>query len=171
LTLIARNRSHLNQLPRERSNRPSELFAKTAAVHMRSGHTMTVMLNTLDQVPGIGTIEGPQLTFEARAVSAREIVRARVAAEVERHNSADDPPRLVGWATPAEPERTLNEPRRERRRPLDTERQIDVALEALRKRLVILLFNGVQVEDIDAPLMLTPVSEAYFLRLVPLAGG
>ena len=132
---------------------------------------MTVMLNTLDQVPGIGTIEGPQLTFEARAVSAREIVRARVAAEVERHNSADDPPRLVGWATPAEPERTLNEPPRERRRPLDTEHQIDVALEALRKRLVILLFNGVQVEDIDAPLMLTPVSEALFLRPVPLAGG
>jgi len=132
---------------------------------------MTAMLNTLEQVPGIGTIEGPQLTFEARAVSAREIVRARVAAEVERHNSADGPPRLVGWATPAEPERTLNGPRRERRRPLDTERQIDVALEALRKRLVILLFNGVQVEDIDAPLMLTPVSEALFLRVVPLAGG
>ena len=132
---------------------------------------MTVMLNTLDQVPGIGTIEGPQLTFEAREVSAREIVRARVAAEVERHNSADDPPRLVGWATPAEPERTLNGPRRERRRPLDIERQIDVALEALRKRLVILLFNGVQVEDIDAPLLLTPVSEAYFLRLVPQAIG
>src|SRR5882724_1742968 len=112
---------------------------------------MTIMLNTLDQVPGIGTIEGPQLTFEARAVSAREIVRARVAAEVERYNNADDPPRLVGWATPAEPERTLNEPPRERR--------------------VILLFNGVQVEDIDAPLLLSPVSEAYFLRLVLQAGG
>ena len=132
---------------------------------------MTVMLNTLDQVPGIGTIEGPQLTFEAREVSAREVVRARVAAEVERYNNADDSPRLVGWVTPAEPERTLNGARRERRRPLDTERQIDVALEALRKRLVILLFNGVQVEDIDAPLMLTPVSEALFLRVVPLAGG
>jgi hypothetical protein len=132
---------------------------------------MTIMLNTLDQVPGIGTVEGPQLTFEAREVSAREIVRARVTAEVERYNNADDPPRFVGWVTPAEPERTLNGPRRERRRPLDTERQIEVALEALRKRRVILLFNGVQVEDIDAPLLLTPVSEAYFLRLVPLAGG
>ena len=118
---------------------------------------MTAMLNTLDQVPGIGTVEGPQLTFEAREVSAREIVRARVAAEVERYNNADDPPHLVG--------------RRERQRPLDTERQIEVALEALRKKRVILLFNGVQVEDIDAPLLLTPVSEAYFLRLVPLAGG
>jgi hypothetical protein len=78
---------------------------------------------------------------------------------------------LVGWVTPAEPERALNGPRRERRRPLDTERQIEVALEALRKKRVILLFNGVQVEDIDAPLLLTPGSEAYFLRLVPLAGG
>ena len=131
---------------------------------------MTIMLNTLDQVPGIGAIEGPQLTFEARAVSAREIVRARVAAEVERHNDADEP-RLIGWATPAEPERTLNGPRRERRRPLDVEHQIEVALEALRKRRVVLLFNGVQVEDMDTPLMLTPVSEALFLRLVPLAGG
>jgi hypothetical protein len=132
---------------------------------------MAVMLKTLDQVPGVGTVEGPQLSFQAREVSAREIVRARVAAEVERYNNADDPPPLVGWVTPAEPERTLNGPRRERRRPLDTERQIDVALEALRKRRVILLFNGVQVEDIDAPLLLTPVSEARFLRLVPLAGG
>ena len=67
----------------------------------------------------------------------------------------------------AYPQRTA--PRR--RRPLDTERQIEVALEALRKRRVILLFNGVQIEDIDAPLLLTPVSEARFLRLVPLAGG
>ena len=132
---------------------------------------MTVMLNTLDQVPGIGAIEGPRLTFDARAVSAREIVRARVAAEVERYNNADDPPPLVGWVTPAEPERALKGPRRERRRPLDAEHQIEVALEALRKRRVVLLFNGIQVEDIDAPLMLTPVSEALFLRLVPLAGG
>jgi hypothetical protein len=132
---------------------------------------MTVMLKTLDQVPGTGTVEGPRLAFEAREVTAREIVRARVAAEVERYNSADDPGAFVGLVTPAEPERALNGPRRERRRPLDAERQIDVALEALRKRRVILMFNGVQVEDIDAPLLITPVSEACFLRLVPLVGG
>ena len=132
---------------------------------------MTIMLKTLDQVPGVGTVEGPQLAFEARRVSAREIVRARVAAEVASYNSADGLPPVPGWGTPAEPERALNRPRRERRRTLDTERQIDVALEAIRKRRVILLFNGVQVEDLDAPLLLTPVSVARFLRLVPLAGG
>ena len=132
---------------------------------------MTVMLKTVDQFPGVGTLEGPPLSFQSREVSAREIVRARVAAEVARHNSGDEQPSPVVWFSPADPERTLNGPRRERRRPLDTERQIEVALEALRKRRVILLFNGVQIEDIDAPLLLTPVSEARFLRLVPLAGG
>jgi hypothetical protein len=40
-----------------------------------------------------------------------------------------------------------------------------VALEAIRKGRVILMFNGVQVEDIDAPLLITPVSEARFLKL------
>jgi hypothetical protein len=33
------------------------------------------------------------------------------------------------------------------------------------------MFNGVQVSDIDAPLLVTPVSEARFLQLVPLVGG
>src|SRR5262249_8234003 len=103
---------------------------------------MTITLKTVDQVPGIGTVAGPQLSFKSRERSVREIVRARVEAEVARHNSADEPPSPVGWFSPADPERTLNGPRRERRRPLDTERQIEIALEALRKRRVILLFNG-----------------------------
>jgi hypothetical protein len=132
---------------------------------------MTVMLKTLDQVPGAGTVQGPELAFAAREVTAREIVRVRVAAEVARYNSENELTGLTGWVAPAEPERTLNGPRRERRPPLDTERQIEVALAAIRKRRVILMFNGVQVDDLDAPLMLTPVSEARFLRLVPLAGG
>jgi hypothetical protein len=131
---------------------------------------MTVMLKTIDQVPGTGTTEGPPLSFQAREVTARDIVRARVEAEVERCNNADEPRGFVGLMTPTERERELNGPRRPRP-PLDPERQVEVALEAIRKRRVILLFNGVQVEDIDAPLLITPVSEARFLRLVPLAGG
>ena len=137
----------------------------------RVGVIMTMMLKILDQTPGIGTVEGPELSFEVREVSAREIVRARVEAEVVRHNSAEVSPGFVRWATPAGPGRALNGARRERRRPLDLERQVEVAFEALRMRRVILMFNGVQVEDIDAPLPLTPVSEARFLRMVPLAGG
>jgi len=130
---------------------------------------MTVVLKTIDQVLGTERVEGPQLSFRAREVTAREIVRARVEAEVERHN-ADAPRIFVSLVTPTQRERALNGPRRARP-ALDFENQVEVALEAVRKRRVILLFNGIQVEDIDAPLLITPVSEARFLRLVPLVGG
>src|SRR5215207_791070 len=113
---------------------------------------MTVALKTTDQVLGTGMVEGPQLTFRTREVTAREIVRARVTAEVERYNSTDEPRAFVGLVTPAEQEQELNGPRRPRpRSSLDVERQIQLAT--------------------DAPLLITPVSEARFLRLVPLVGG
>jgi len=131
---------------------------------------MTVILKTMDQVPGASSVHGPELSFAAPAVTARDIVRARVEAEVERYNNDESRRPFVGLVTPAAAERELNGPR-EGRRPLDAQRQIEVALEAIRKGRVILMFNGVQVEDIDAPLLITPVSEARFLKLVPLVGG
>ena len=132
---------------------------------------MTVILKTMDQVPGAGSVHGPTLSFRAATVTAREIVRTRVEAEVERYNSDEQGRPFVGLVAPADAERELNRPPRQRRRPLDPERQIEVALDAIRNGRVILMFNGAQVEDIDAPLMITPVSEARFLKLVPLVGG
>ena len=132
---------------------------------------MTILLRTVDQVPGAPTVEGPQLSFRVGQVTAREIVRARVAAEVERHNRERQPRRYAGLVQPPEEEQRLNPTRAEIPRPLDAERQIEVALDAVRSGRVILMFNGEQVSDIDAPLIVTPVSEARFLRLVPLVGG
>jgi hypothetical protein len=132
---------------------------------------MTVTLKTIDQVPGAPTVEGPLLSFRIGRVTAREIIRARVAAEVERHNSDRQPRKFVGLVQPPPQEKVLNPSRRELPKPLDAERQIEVALDAVRTGRVILLFNGEQVSDIDAPLVVTPVSEARFLKLVPLVGG
>lgn len=132
---------------------------------------MTAILKTVDQVPGAPLAEGPELSFQLGRVTAREIVRARVTAEVARHNDEREPRKFIRLVAPPEEERRLNPLRAELPRALDTERQIEAALEAVRKGRVIILFNGEQVIDIDAPLMVTPVSEARFLRLVPLVGG
>jgi hypothetical protein len=132
---------------------------------------MTVVLKTVDQVPGAPTVDGPELSFQVGQVTVREIVRARVTSEVERHNSEREPRKFVGLVQPPAEEQQLNPRRPELARPLDAERQIEVALEAVRRGRVIILFNGEQVTDIDAPLIVTPVSEARFLRLVPLVGG
>jgi hypothetical protein len=132
---------------------------------------MSVVLKTVDQVLGSPVAEGPQLSFAVGAITAREIVCARVRLEVARCNSDETPRSFACLVTPAQQERELNGPHRASRRPLDAERQIEVALEAVRKRRVIIMFNGVQVMDLDAPLDVTPVSEARFLKLVPLVGG
>jgi len=132
---------------------------------------MTVLLKTVDQVPGASAVEGPELSFQVGQVTAREIIHARVTAEVERHNNEREPRPFVGLVQPPKPEQQLNPQRHELPRALSAERQIEVALEAVRKGRVIILFNGEQVTDIDAPLIVTPVSEARFLKLVPLVGG
>jgi hypothetical protein len=131
---------------------------------------MTAILKTIDQSPGSPTTQGPQLSFKTGQVTVREIVCARVRIEVERHNSDPKPRPFVGLVNVPLEELTLNRVR-ERPRELNAERQIEVALEAVRNGRVIVLFNGEQVTDMDAPLVLTPVSEACFLKLVPLVGG
>jgi hypothetical protein len=132
---------------------------------------MSVVLKTVDQVLGSPLAEGPQLSFQVGRVTARDIVRERVRLEVERYNSNAPEWSFVSLVAPAKEERELNGARSAQRRPLDAERQIEVAIEVVRKRRVIILFNGVQVNDLDAPLLVTPISEARFLKLVPLVGG
>ena len=132
---------------------------------------MTVILKTADQIPGQGTHAGPSLCFEVGEVTAREIVRARVIEEVRRYNTDEPRPAHVGLIAPDPREQALNAPRPARRQLLDPARQVETALAAVRAGRVVILFNGEQVRDLDAPLLVTPVSEARFLRLVPLAGG
>jgi hypothetical protein len=129
---------------------------------------MSVVINTVDKVLGSPSAEGPQLSFQVDRITAREIVSARVRMEVERYNNEGESG-FVGCFVPAKEECELNGPRR--RRELDADRQVEVALDAVRKGRVIILFNGAQVTDLDADLLVTPVSEARFLRLVPLVGG
>jgi hypothetical protein len=136
------------------------------------GCRMSVVLNTVDQVLGAARSAGPQLSFPVDRITARDIVRARVLMEVHRYNNASAfADNALNLTIPADEEHALNGPRRSRRRELNAERQIEVALEAVRKGRIIIMFNGVQVSDLDAPLLVTPVSEARFLRLVPLVGG
>ena len=136
---------------------------------------MDIVLETLDQVPGAGTTPGPDLSFKAGTITARDIVRARVEIEVARYNNAaeGEAPRLVGLLVPPPAERELNGSEAQQRpcRKLDTPAQIEVALEAVRRGRVVIMFNGTQVRDLDEALIVTPVSEARFLKLVPLAGG
>jgi len=130
---------------------------------------MSVMLKIIDKEIGAAEIAAPDLLVPLLTVSAREILRLRVEAEVERYNETCGASVLL--IAPHWRETELNPERKLQFRALKLEPQIAMAIEAVEKRRVVMLLDGRQVTDLDEKFVLTPASEARFLRLVPLQGG
>lgn len=130
---------------------------------------MSIVLRITDKELGAAEIVAPDLLVPLLTISAREILRLRVEAEVERYNATGGTSHLL--IQPAPRESKLNGTREARFRELKIEPQIAVAIEAVEKRRVIMLLNGRQVSNLDETFFLTPGSEARFIRLVPLVGG
>lgn len=103
-------------------------------------------------------------------ITARELIRARVYEEVRAHNrSAAE--RFHGLVQPSGTERDLNGYRFKKRRPLDWQKQVEVALEAFESNGFLLLVDDQQVTSLDEEVHLRPDSRVSFLKLVPLVGG
>ena len=103
-------------------------------------------------------------------ITAGELLRRRVEAEVGRFNSEQS---LVyeGLVQPTDAETALNGVRLKTRRPLDAAAQTAVALDAFGRGQILLLFDDRQVEGPDEILTLSGENQLTFLRLVPLVGG
>ena len=104
------------------------------------------------------------------ATTARELIRSRVQQEVERHNQLL-PEVFCGLVQPEESERILNGFRMKTRRPLDWQKQFELACAAFQRNGFLLLVDGKQVSDLDEPIELRADSEVQFVKLVPLVGG
>jgi hypothetical protein len=130
---------------------------------------MSIMLRITDKELGAAEIVAPDLLVPLLTISAREILRLRVEAEVERYNVTRGASHLLIQPAPRESE--LNGSRKARFRELKVAPQIALAIEAVEKCRVIMLLNGRQVTSLDETFLLTPDSEARFIRLVPLVGG
>jgi hypothetical protein len=130
---------------------------------------MSIMLKIIDKEIGAAEIAAPDLLVPLLTVSAREILRLRVEAEVERYNETCGASALL--VEPHWRESALNPDHKRRFRALELEPQVATATEAVEKRRVIMLLVGRQVSDLDEKFILTSASEARFIRLVPLRGG
>jgi hypothetical protein len=131
---------------------------------------MEAVLKIWDETPGQGKREAAELRLASERITAAQLIRRRVEAEVAAHNAKTDAV-FQGLIQPSESERVLNGYKLRKRRKLDPGNQVKVALEAFQKNRFILLFDDRQVEDPDEYLTVTPTSEAIFLKLVPLVGG
>lgn len=131
---------------------------------------MDAVLKIWDETPGQGRREAVELRLASERITVAQLIRRRVEAEVEAHNSLAKKI-FQGLVQPTESERVLNGFRLNKRRKLDVERQVKAAQEAFSKNGFVLLFDDRQIEDPDEMLTITPTSNAIFLKLVPLVGG
>jgi hypothetical protein len=158
---------------------------------------MNAVLDIYDERrPGAARELRHRLELPIARVTARDLIRCRIEADVALHNAAEYA-RHAGEAaacaatrdapnewlvTPGAVERALNGPRGEYgphpgvQAPRDislieSEPLIAVALAAFARNGFFMIFDGRQIVDLDEALTVEHDSTVTFLRLVPLVGG
>ncbi|MGE3808650.1 MAG: hypothetical protein AB7K24_28625 [Gemmataceae bacterium] len=116
------------------------------------------------------TLNEWSLDFLTEKVTVRELIRSRVYQEVQDYN-LKQPERFLGLIQPAAEESRLNGPRTARPKQIDWKRQFDRALDAFRKKQVLILLEDHQLEDLDEEIEIKAGAEVSFLRLTMLTGG
>ncbi|MBR0686144.1 hypothetical protein JQ612_22095 [Bradyrhizobium manausense] len=148
---------------------------------------MTAVLEVYDERrPGAEPELRHRLELPTERMTARELIRCRIEADVALHNAVErarldgkiaerDAPN--GWlVTPGPVERALNGPR-DVYGPgtyldlIESEPLIAVALEAFARNGFFMILDGHQIVDLDEVLTVGHDSTVTFLRLVPLVGG
>jgi hypothetical protein len=135
-----------------------------------------------------------RLELPTERMTARDLIRCRIEADVAIHNAVErarfDETIAVREAnrdahnewlvTPGAVERALNGTRggygrgvkaRKRMTLIKSEPLIAVALEAFTRNGFFMIFDGRQIIDLDEVLTIEQDSAVTFLRLVPLVGG
>jgi hypothetical protein len=132
-----------------------------------------------------------RLELPIERITARDLIRCRIEADVAIHNAAErarfdgniaaDRDAANEWlVTPGAVERGLNGTRGAYgpgRKPakgmtlIESEPLIAVALEAFARNGFFMIFDGRQIIDLDEVLTVEHDSALTFLRLVPLVGG
>lgn len=127
-------------------------------------------IRLIDETTSGGRIEAPALELETSTVTVRDLIALRVRAEVRRYNN-EHGDRFYGLIQPSDLEQMLNGPAVRRFRPIDADRQVEVAVKAFQDGRFLMLLPDRQAEDLDEVVTLNDGDEVGFLRLVPLVGG
>lgn len=127
-------------------------------------------IRLIDETTSGSRYEAPSLEIQDEPLKLRDLIALRVRAEVRRYNN-DAGGRFYGLVQPSDLETLLNGPAVRRFRPIDADRQVQVALKAFQEQRILVILPGGQVEDLDETVHLQDGDEVSFLRLVPLVGG
>ncbi len=110
------------------------------------------------------------IAVENELTTVKEIIEARVFAEVEAYNKKL-PEYFNGLVQPTNAERTLNGFKLNNRRAIDGEKQTYIALDAFVKNGYFVLVDNVQVETLEQEILVGDDTSVSFVQLTPLVGG
>ena len=131
---------------------------------------MTVTISIKDETAGGDIFNEIPVSFASELVSVKEIIRARVFADVAAYNLAL-PEYFQGLVQPGEAEVTLNGYKMKERRKVDAEKQYGIALDAFSKNGYFVLIDNIQAEDAEQMVVINADTEISFIKLTPLVGG
>ncbi|MCW8999134.1 MAG: hypothetical protein OQK04_10495 [Kangiellaceae bacterium] len=111
-----------------------------------------------------------KLSFDKVEVTVKDIITERVYQEVSAYNE-----RAKGYENalvqPKDAEIKLNEPSKKGRRPVNAEKQVEVALAAFDNNGFFMLVDDQQAENLDDIVTIKPETSVSFIKLTPLVGG
>ena len=119
-----------------------------------------------------GTINNQfEINIETEFISLKELIEKRVIQEVNNYNNK--PTEFYnGLVEPTEFEKTLNKNLKSNKKKLiDAEKQVYVALNAFLKNGYFVLVDDVQIEELFEPIRIKKDSKISFIKLTPLIGG
>jgi hypothetical protein len=103
-------------------------------------------------------------------ITVKDLIASRVQAEVNRYNQKSSE-YFTGLIQPSDTEKTLNGFKFKKKRNIDAEKQVYVALDCFQKNSYFILIDNIQAESLEQEVLVRQDTSVSFLKLTPLVGG
>ena len=123
-----------------------------------------------DETAGGKTTGEIDVRFNTELISVKDIIKAKVTAEVEAYNNKM-PEYFNGLVQPNEAEKTINGFKLKQKRKIDAEKQCYTALDAFNKNAYFVLIDNIQADSLEQMIVINKNTEISFIKLTPLVGG
>ncbi|MEN7546339.1 hypothetical protein AAG747_00375 [Rapidithrix thailandica] len=111
-----------------------------------------------------------EVALENERITVKELITARVYAEVEAYNQKL-PEYFNGLVQPNDAEKTLNGYKLKQKRTIDPEKQVYIAWDAFQKNGYFVLVDDEQAESLEQEVLISDSTSISFVKLTPLVGG
>ena len=102
--------------------------------------------------------------------TVKDIIAGRVTAEVERYNNKSTE-YFTGLVQPSDTEKTLNGYKFKKKRLVDAEKQVYIALDHFQNNGYFVLIDNIQAESLDQEVLVDKDTSISFVKLTALVGG